>query len=438
MIEDAKKWEGQLLNGKFLLRRFLGGSDRGAVFLVEESAGGQPQAAIRLVDAKAAGADDQLKQWEAASKLNHPNLTRIFETGHCQVAGHELLYARTEFAEENLAQILPERALTTAEARQVLEAVLAALAYIHSEGFVHGSLKPSNIFAVADTVKVSSDTIRPAGKAVVGRSANPAYDAPEALTGAVAPSADVWSLGVTLAEVLTQRLPTLDWGQKATLAREIAEPFQGIVENCLRVDPAKRWTVAQISARLSSKETGAVHPVSDRPVAQKATRASSAMPEKKQSAKWPYAIALVVAVVLVAMLIIRPRPPAPEPAAQPASGEASTAASPPVVAEPAQDCCDGRVAERVRPQVSAGALRTIQGKIRIQVDVDVDEEGDVTVARLKSAGPSRYFAGKSLEAAGQWKFKPPVENGQAVASQWRVKFTLSRRGIDDSAEQIRP
>jgi TonB family protein len=90
------------------------------------------------------------------------------------------------------------------------------------------------------------------------------------------------------------------------------------------------------------------------------------------------------------------------------------------------------------PQISPGALRSITGKIRIQVRVNVDKAGNVAEARLKTPGPSKYFAARALEAARGWKFKPALENGQPVASQWIVQFTLTRRAIDDSLVRIEP
>ena len=90
------------------------------------------------------------------------------------------------------------------------------------------------------------------------------------------------------------------------------------------------------------------------------------------------------------------------------------------------------------PQIPAEALHSIRGKIRIQVKVNVDESGRVSEASLNSPGPSRYFAGKALEAARGWRFKPPVENGQPVRSQWVVQFTLNRRAIDDSLLPVKP
>jgi TonB family protein len=94
------------------------------------------------------------------------------------------------------------------------------------------------------------------------------------------------------------------------------------------------------------------------------------------------------------------------------------------------------VRERVAPNISPGALHSVRGKIRIQVKVNVDQNGHVTDARLKSRGPSKFFAREALEAAKSWKFDPPREKGQAIASQWMVQFNLTRRAIDDSAVRI--
>jgi TonB family protein len=90
------------------------------------------------------------------------------------------------------------------------------------------------------------------------------------------------------------------------------------------------------------------------------------------------------------------------------------------------------------PQLAHSALRSIQGRIRIQAILSVDNTGNVSEAHLKMSGPSPYFARQSLEAVKRWKFRPPMENGQPVASEWQVQFILTRRAIDDSARQIKP
>ena len=439
MIRDSEQWEGQVVKGKFQLGRVLGGSEGSSVFLVDGSTGVPEKAVIRLAAATSAEGRDPLQRWEEAAKLSHPNLMRIFETGRCQLAGKDLFYAVSEYGEENLAQIIPERALTVDEARQLLRDLLAALVFIHGKGLVHGSLKPSNIFAIGDSIKASSDTLRPAGRPLEIRPALSAYAAPELTEGILLPTADIWSLGVTLTEALTQRLPLINSHRKqAMLPQGISQPFQEIVENCLQVNPAGRWTLAQIAGRLEGGKP-------QRPVAPPAPQAAARIatpptPEPQQSLKWPYVVVLAVATILGVVLISRPKAPVSEhvqPAAsesKPAIGQPAPATSPSSL--PANR--DGQVAERVMPALSTSAVRTIQGRIRIQLELSVDKNGVVTDARFKTRGPSRYFAEKSLDAAQKWKFDPPVKKGQAVASEWRVRFLLSRRAIDASAEQIKP
>ena len=446
MSDSWKQWEGQVVNGTFPLRRFLGGSEQGGVFLVDQSAGGNAQTVIKIMSAASVDASDRLRQWKAAGGLDHPNVIRMFESGRCELGGTDFLYVQTEYAEESLSQILPERALTEGETRQVLDAVLKGLAYIHGKGLVHGRVKPANILAAGDVVKLSSDSLCAVGEVARRRGEKSVYDAPETANRPIGPAADVWSLGVTLVEVLTQRLPVLDLVQEKPpgLPDGIPQPFKEIIENCLQIDPGKRWTIAEIAARLHDAPAATVSsPVAGSIIDREAVTASSSSGEdKKRSAKWTYALVLMAAVVVAAILIARPKPPASMPSVQPeASTSGATAnatGSGPTATEVGRAEFEGEVVKRVIPAISPGALHSIRGRIKIQVKVDVDEAGNVTQARLKSAGPSRYFARLALEAARGWKFKPARANGQAVASQWIVQFLLSRRAIDDSVVRIEP
>src|ERR1700680_1423740 len=123
MAEGWKQWEGQVVNGEFQLRQYLGGSDHSAVFLTERSEREPQQVAIKLVPANAENPELQLSWWELAAKLSHPHLLRLFQRGRCQVEGTELFYAVMEYAEESLAQILPSRPLTPQETRDLLRGV---------------------------------------------------------------------------------------------------------------------------------------------------------------------------------------------------------------------------------------------------------------------------------------------------------------------------
>jgi TonB family protein len=98
----------------------------------------------------------------------------------------------------------------------------------------------------------------------------------------------------------------------------------------------------------------------------------------------------------------------------------------------------GTVLERAMPRVSASARRTIDGKIKVAVQVKVDPSGKVTEAKLISPGPSQYFARLALEAAREWKFSPPEQQGQAVVSEWTLRFGYRRSGTDVVSTQTAP
>jgi TonB family protein len=333
MNDFGKQWEGQVVDGEFHLRQYLGGSARSAVFLTERSAQELQKAAIKLVPANETDAELQLSRWAVAANLTHANVVRIFRTGHCRLGTDELLYVVTEFAEEDLSQILPQRALTPAETREMLEPVLDALRYLHNRGLVHGRIKPANLMAVADQLKISSDGIRSAADSVSPETralGNPTvYDPPEAAKSGLSAAGDVWSLGMTLVEVLTQGLPKCDpAGQsdpqiaKSSLAT-LPQPFLDIARRALRGDANARWSVDEISARLQPGATPAVaalsvplSPVPPLPVAkqqtgrqQPAQRSTLPLPPARHgqnsTSKPAYLIpGVAIVVILVAIFVV--------------------------------------------------------------------------------------------------------------------------------------
>jgi TonB family protein len=259
MTEALKRWEGQIVEGIFPLRQHLGGSDHSAVFLTEFASGDSQKAVIKLFPFDPATADMQLSSWEFAGQLAHPNLLRLFRSGRCRIDGHDLLYLVMEYAEEDLSQILPQRALTPEETRDMLGPVLDALKYLHGRGFVHGDLKPANILATGDHLKLSSDASSRIGESQsVPRRAG-AYDPPEASSGMLTPAADVWSLGMTLVEVLTQHLPECQPApnREPVVPVNLPAPFLEIARQCLRLEPHQRIGVADIAARMNPRAVAA-------------------------------------------------------------------------------------------------------------------------------------------------------------------------------------
>src|SRR5271157_4872444 len=154
--ETWRAWEGRVLDEKFTLGQWLGGSDHSAVFATERAEQPSTKSVIKLIASEPGQSDVQLARWRAAAQLSHPNVIRIFEAGECRLDNIPLLYVVMEQAEEDLSQILPQRALSGEETGDVLPPMLEGLAYLHGKGFVHGHLRPSNVHAVGDRVKLSA------------------------------------------------------------------------------------------------------------------------------------------------------------------------------------------------------------------------------------------------------------------------------------------
>jgi len=247
-----KQYEGQVINNTFPLQRYLGGSSESAVFLTQLAGPQSSKAALKLVP-EGGLADFQLSLWRRASKLTHPNLLQLYQGGRCRLADMDLLYVVMEYAEEDLSQILPQRALTPAEVRDMLGPVLDALGSLHAEGLVHSRLKPSNVLATADQVKLSTDRLFPVGEIRKSTANRAVYDAPETANQAITPASDVWSLGVMLIEVLTQRRPEGQLGDQIlpSVPHSLPQPFQDIAQHALLRDPRVRWNIANVAASLN-------------------------------------------------------------------------------------------------------------------------------------------------------------------------------------------
>lgn len=252
MSEFWRQCEGQVIDNRFRLRHYLGGTDDSAVFLTQLAEPQSKKAAIKFIPA-GPNADLQISLWRRIMQLVHPNLLRIYDIGRCRIENRDRLYVVMEYAEEDLSQILPQRALTGAEAREMLEPVLDALVYLHSFGYVHSRIKPSNILATADQLKLSSDTLFPIGESRKLSRKFDAHDAPETASSPLSPAADVWSLGMTLVETLTQRTCALQLGSQADpfVPDTLPQPFLDVARHALRRDPRRRSTVAEIAGRLN-------------------------------------------------------------------------------------------------------------------------------------------------------------------------------------------
>jgi TonB family protein len=451
-------WVGRVIDGRFALLEWLGGSGRRGLFRTELPQPITKKAAIKLIAAEGGDADAYLAGWAKAANLSHPHLLRVFRSGRFQIGSTELVYVVTECADEVLAQIIPERALTSEETRQMLYPMIEALGYLHQKGFVHGHVKPSNILVVDDVLKLSGDSVAGGGGVRVISQAPSIYESPEAARGTTSPSADVWALGVTLVEVLTQRPPEWERGanREPAVPATVPRPFGEIARECLRRDSEHRPTLREIKARLepsrpiefpSSKAGKAVVeatvpvavPVAAESLVEGPPETDEAAPAKKRVL--PLVVGLLLVVVALAVWMIRR--PATQSGAVPVTGPsavqsaAGSAAGAAVATKPGLSA-KGAVTQRFAPEVASYARKTIHGTVAVAIRVTVDANGQVMNAELQSTGKSRYFSRAALEASRGWKFRAAQEDGQLVNSVWILRFKFRQSGIETAAVEEAP
>lgn len=444
-------WKGQIIDGKFPLLEWLGGSAHSAVFRTQLPGSSTQPAAIKLIRADRPDAAQQIACWRELVTLSHPNLLRVFHAGHCQMSGAPWLYVAMEYAEENVDQVLPVRPLSMIEVGDLLPPVLDALAYLHSKNFVHARIKPSNICAVKNQLKLSVDSVHPVAQAFKPSSLT-AYDAPESEIGNLSPAADIWSLGMTLVAAFDQR--PLTWSRANTLdpvvPKSVPAPYGQIARECLRMNPAERCSMTRIKDLMRQE----VPP--PKVIARKEP--------KRKTSFMPVLVALALVVIFIVAKFRHTSQNQSTPPAPVATTEQQPTEQKPATKQPASSAADQKptayssrsggiarsavknpakpvavvetspstqgIVKQVLPQVPFSARQTIHGKVRVKVQVSVGTNGDVSSANLVVPGPSRYFARLALESSQQWKFQPAGVDGQPAPAHWLLEYRFGRSSTE--------
>ena len=115
-------------------------------------------------------------------------------------------------------------------------------------------------------------------------------------------------------------------------------------------------------------------------------------------------------------------------AAQPAQGQANPQVASAATGEPSMPE-DMQGKPPLYPKLAVD--QKLSGKVVLLVDVAAD--GRVTGIAVESSKPAGVFDAAAIEAAWQWKFKPTLEKGKAVAGRVRVPVDFSIPANDDGA-----
>ena len=174
----------------------------------------------------------------------------------------DYLYIRTELCLSNLKSVtgstptLPEPKLW-----EVLHEVCCGLKLIHSYGYAHLDVKPSNLFVAEKNVKVGDvGHMIEVGKEVVDEG-DIAYVAPEVLQGKATFTSDIFSLGLVIFELATgvvmpergELWNSLRSGCPPLDIIPISFELKQLLSRMLRVHPQDRITVDEVLSSHCTK-----------------------------------------------------------------------------------------------------------------------------------------------------------------------------------------
>lgn len=226
--------EGTQRLGRYQLEREIGRGAMGVVYLGRDTAINR-SVAIKAIPLASEFSDSELeearsrffREAETAGRLNHPNIVTIYDVGE----ERGLAYIAMEYLKgRHLSDYAtPSTLLDPRKTLELIGRTAAALGFAHKQQVVHRDIKPANLMydPASDVLKITDFGIaRLTGTGstrtgiVLG---TPSFMSPEQLEGrTVTGHSDLFSLGVSLFQLLTGRLPfTAD--SMTGLMQQIAE-----------------------------------------------------------------------------------------------------------------------------------------------------------------------------------------------------------------------
>ncbi|MEZ5967207.1 MAG: SUMF1/EgtB/PvdO family nonheme iron enzyme [Planctomycetota bacterium] len=213
--------DGQAFGPHYTLLRELGRGAQGTVWLAEDRRL-RRRVALKLLPHGATAAPDALRRFlreaEVASRLEHPGICTVFDSGACD--GQAFIAMRFVQGETLAARIARARQagspLDVGTLLPFFEQAALALHAAHEAGLVHRDVKPGNLMVATNGAPVILDfglARYVEGEVELTRSheiiGTPVYMAPEQVAGgkALDRRCDVYALGAVLFECLTLRRP---------------------------------------------------------------------------------------------------------------------------------------------------------------------------------------------------------------------------------------
>ena len=289
------------INHRYHVISKLGQGGMGIVYLVKDPLRADQVLALKLVRTENLG-DRSMAQFKyefaTLGQLHHPNLVEVYDFGsifsveelpeaeHLNAFFYTMQYIQGEdllsLAQRHLATPPASREADYTWLYEVIVQVCRALAYIHSRGLIHYDVKSRHIqITPAGQVKLMDFGLigEPRAGGQIKVRGTPDYIAPELIRGGeVDQRADLYSLGVTLYEIVTGQLPFGDTSSIVLMRRHLEEQpdlpsqlvshvpqgLQDLIMKLLEKEPANRYASAGQVIQAINAISGLDFPVETR------------------------------------------------------------------------------------------------------------------------------------------------------------------------------
>jgi eukaryotic-like serine/threonine-protein kinase len=226
------------LADRYAIMRELGRGGMATVYLAQDLKHPR-QVAIKVLRSEvvgALGADRFLKEIEVVSRLQHPHILGLLDSGS---AGDVFYYVMPYIDGESLRHRLSQESqLAVDQAIALAQEVAEALQWAHDRGIVHRDIKPENILLSGGHALVADFGIAKALNAAGGEKltetglslGTPHYMSPEqaSATPSLDGRADIYALGCVLYEMLAGTPPFTGPSAQAILARHSVDPVPNL------------------------------------------------------------------------------------------------------------------------------------------------------------------------------------------------------------------
>jgi len=255
----------QLYHGRFSLVAPIGRGGSGMVWEARDAQTGS-LVAIKLLIADAGGLAAVEREAEAAVRVRHPNAVQVlltFEDADCAGVVMERCVASAADRVAANGPVAPDAAV------RMITAVLAALTAAHAAGVVHRDIKPANILLRADGSAALSDW--GIARALFGSGVTHTtsiallgtlpYLAPELRQDprAASPATDLYAVGITLAWLVTGKVPPDPFvpAGEAVIRAALPARLADVVLRACAWEPSERYaSAAEMAAALTGAGLG--------------------------------------------------------------------------------------------------------------------------------------------------------------------------------------